>query len=157
MYRLLSLAVVLSLTSTSNAQLQIKPATPTPTPLIREAFMPKGEVLLSYPMEATLDGKPIWLWKYHHRKVDDLVVTNARGEKLTDEEIRKVLSKPTMVLVSADGQPIHKYYLTVFKPETLVIIDKTPKRESPNREPVKLKTKDIDSPKRKTPEENKGE
>ena len=156
MYRLLSLAVVLCLSSAANAQLLVKPQTPTPRPLIREAFMPKGEVLLSYPMEATLDGKPIWLWKYHHRKVNDLVVTNARGEKLTEEEIREVLAKPTMVLVSADGQPIHEYYLTVFKSETLVIIDKTPKRGTPNREPVKLKTKDIDASKRETPKENKG-
>lgn len=151
MYQSISLAVVLSLSSAANAQLMVKPQTPTPRPLIREAFMPKGEVLLSYPMEATLDGKPIWLWKYHHRKVNDLVVTNALGEKLTEEEIRKVLAKPTMVLVSADGQPIHEYYLTVFKPETLVIIDTTPERKTPNREPVKLKTQEADLPKPETP------
>lgn len=109
--------------------------------------MPKGEVLLSYPMEATLDGKPIWLWKYHHRKVTDLVVTNALGEKLTEEEIRKTLGKPTMVLISADGKPVHPYYLKVMRPETLVIIDKTPKRETSNREPVKLKTQEVELPK----------
>lgn len=147
MSQLISLAIVLSVTSASNVQLQRKPATPTPRPFIREAFMPKGEVLLSYPMEATLDGKPIWLWKYHHRKVTDLVVTNTMGEKLTAQEIRKTLRKPTMVLISADGEPVHPYYLKVIRPDTLVIIDKTPKRENPNEEPVKLKTQNADLPK----------
>ena len=151
MYRLLSLAVVLSLSSAANAQLLVKPQTPTPRPLIREAFMPKGEVLLSYPMEATLDGKPIWLWKYHNRKVNDLVVTNALGEKMTEQDIRKTLRKPTMILISADGKPVHPYYLKVMRPETLVVIDKTPKRETPNRVPVKLETQPGEPPKRETP------
>ncbi len=153
MYQSISLAVVLSLSSAANAQLLVKPQTPTPRPLIREAFMPKGEVLLSYPMEATLDGKPIWLWKYHHRKANDLVVTNATGEKLTEQEIRKTLRKPTMVLISADGKPVHPYYLKVMRPETLVIIDKARKRETPNRKPVQLKTQKADLPKPETPKE----
>ncbi len=156
MYRLLSLAFVLSLSSAADAQLQVKPQTPTPTPLIREAFMPKGDVLLSYPNDAIFNGKPIWLWAYHHRKLTDLVITNALGEKLTEQEIRKTLRKPTMVLISADGKPVHPYFLKVMRPDTLVIVDKTPKRETPNREPVKLKTTDIDSPERETPKENKG-
>lgn len=108
--------------------------------------MPQGEVLLSYPMEATLDGKPIWLWKYHHRKVSDLVVTNALGEKLTEEEIRETLRKPTMVVVSADGEPVHPYYLQVMRPGTLVIIDKTPTRDTGNRGAVKLETQEVDPP-----------
>lgn len=98
-----------------------------------------------------MDGKPIWLWKYHHRKVNDLVVTNALGEKLTEQEVRKILRKPTMVLISADGKPVHPYYLKVMRPETLVVIDKTPKPETPNREPVKLKTQKVDLPKPETP------
>jgi len=132
MYRLVSLAVVLSLTSAASAELQIKPQAPTPRPLIREAFMPNGDVLLSYPMDAKLDGKPIWLWKYHKRKLNDLVITNALGNKLTDEEIREALQQPTIVLVSADGKTVHEYYLAIIKPETLVIIDKTrkPKTET---------------------------
>ena len=116
--------VVLTLNSVANAQLQIKPKVPTPRPLIREAFMPKDQVLLSYPLELKLAGKPTWHWKYHKRNLDDLVVTNALGEKLDEEKIRKILSKPTVLLVSADGKPVHKYYLTVYKPETLVVIDR---------------------------------
>jgi len=153
--RLLSLAIVLSLSSAANAQLQVKPQTPTPTPLIREGFMPKDDVLLSYSNDAIFNGKPIWLWAYHHRKLKDLVITNALGEKLTEQEIRKTLRKPTMLLISADGEPVHSYYLQVMQPETLVIIDKTPKRKTPDRGPVILKTKDIDSPKRETPKKNK--
>ena len=95
--------------------------------MIREAFMPKDEVLLSYPMEKKSSGEPRWLWKYHNRQLEDLVVTNVLGKKLTEEEIRNALSRPTVVLLSADGKPVHKYYLGVFKPETLVIIDRASK------------------------------
>lgn len=132
MYQLLSLAVVLSATSATYAQLLDKPRTPTPTPLYREAFMPRGgDILLSYPMNAKSDGKPIWLWKYHKRKLTDLVITNTLGKQLTEEEIRKALGKPAIVLVSRDGKPVHPYYLRVIKPDTLVIIDKNSKREDP--------------------------
>ena len=131
MYRLISLVVVLSMASVTNAQLPIKPQTPAPRPLIREAFMPKDEVLLSFPMNIASAGKPIWLWKYHKKSLDDLDVTNLQGEKLTEPEIRKILAKPTIVLVSADGKPIHKYHQAVFKPETLVIIDKKPAEPLP--------------------------
>ena len=46
--------------------------------------------------------------------------------------------------------------LKVIRPDTLVIIDKTPKRETPNREPVKLKTLEVDPPQRETPKKNVG-
>ena len=156
MYRLISLVFALSLTSAAYAQLPIKPQAPTPTPLIREAFMPKGDVLLSYPKDAILNDKPIWHWGYHQRKLTELVITNALGEKLTEKEIRKTLGKPTIVLISADGKPIHPYYLKVIRPDTLVIIDKTPKRENENRKPVKLKTRDADPPKREKSKKNIG-
>jgi hypothetical protein len=56
------LLTILSTIAVAWAQLPIKPQTPTPEPLIREAFIPKGsDFLLSYPMEAGLNGKPIWL------------------------------------------------------------------------------------------------
>ena len=151
MFRLISVAFILSLTSVANSQLHIKPQTPTPTPLIREAFMPKGDVLLSYPKDAVLDDMPIWHWGYHQRKLADLEITNALGEKLTETEIRKTLGKPTIVLISADGKPVHPYYLKVIRPDTLVIIDKTPKRDPSNRDPVKLRTQDVDPPRRETP------
>ena len=55
--------------------------------------MPKGDVLLSYPMEATLDEKPIWLWGYHHRKLNDLVDYECIGReadgKRNSEDIGK--------------------------------------------------------------------
>ncbi len=156
MYRLISLAFVMSCTSAANAQLHIKPQTPTPTPLIREAFMPKGDVLLSYPKDDILDEKPIWHWGYHQRKLNELEITNALGEKLTEKEIRKTLEKPTIVLISADGKPVHPYYLKVIRPDTLVIIDKTPKREAPDREPVKQRTLKVDPEKRETPKKNLG-
>lgn len=130
MYRMLSLLIVLCLTSTASAQLGAKPGTPSPRPFIREAFMPKDEILLSYPMEKFELGKTRWLWKYHTRKPGDLVVSNASGEELSEKQIAETLKKPTMVLLSADGKPVHPYYLTVFKPETLVIIDKMPHEES---------------------------
>lgn len=126
---LLSFAVVLLVTSTTSAQLPAKPQTPTPTPLYREAFMPKGDtVLLSYPMDAKLGGKPVWFWKYHKRNLGDLVITNALGEKVSENDVRKTLKTPTIVLVSSDGEPVHPYYLKVIKPDTLVIVDKTPER-----------------------------
>ena len=129
MFRLIPLLFVLSATSTALAQLPDKPRVPTPAPLIREAFIPKGgDVLLSYPMDAKLGGKPIWLWKYHKRKLTDLVITNALGEKLSNEAVLKALRKPAIVLVSINGKPIHPYYLKVIKPETLLIIDKTTQR-----------------------------
>ena len=125
MCRLTLLALLLSANAAAYGQLAVKPQTPTPTPLIREAFMPKDDVLLSYPMDAKLDGKPIWLWKYHKRKLTDLSITNAQGQKLTEQQVRKALKKPSIVLVSTDGNPVHSYYLKVIKPETLVIVDRT--------------------------------
>ncbi len=133
MFKLISILIAVSFTNTALCQLPVKPQTPTPEPLIREAFMPKNEVLLSFPMEAVYDGKPIWLWKYHHRTLDDLVVSNISGKKLTKEEIRKALRKPTMVLVSRDGQPVHPYYLRVMKPDTLIVIDKKAKDVKPEK------------------------
>lgn len=131
MFRLILLALILSANTAAYGQLAKKPQIPTPEPQIREAFMPKGDdVLLSYPMDAKLDGKPIWLWKYHKRKLSDLSVTNALGDKLTEEQIRNALKKPAIVLVSTDGKPIHSYYLKVFKPKTLVIVDQTTVRKS---------------------------
>lgn len=53
-------------------------------------------------------------------------MTNALGQKLTEEQIRKALRKPSIVLLSSDGKPIDPYYLKIIKPETLVIIDRTP-------------------------------
>ena len=130
MYPLLSLSAFLAVTTTTLDELPLKPQTPAATPLYREAFAPKGsDVLLSYPMDAKHNGKPVWYWKYHKRKLADLVITNALGQKLSNEKILKVLKKPTIVLVSSDGKPVHSYYLKVIKPETLVIIDKTRKRE----------------------------
>ena len=127
MFRLTLLALVLSANAAAYGQLAVKPQNCEPEPLIREAFMPKGtDVLLSYPIDATLNAKPIWLWKYHSRKLSDLSVTNALGQKLTDEQIRKTLKKPTIVLISIDGKPVHPYYLKVIKPETLIIVDRTP-------------------------------
>ena len=130
MYRILSCLIVLFLTSAASAQLGIKPGTPAPRPFIREAFMPKDDILLSYPMEKFELGKTRWLWKYHKRKPEDMVVTNALGEELTEKQIAEALKKPTMVLLSADGKPVHPYYLTVFKPDTLVIVDTMPHEES---------------------------
>lgn len=130
MYRLAILALVVSANTTAYGQLTQKPQTPRPEPLIREAFMPRGtDVLLSYPMDAELDGKPIWLWKYHKRKLSNLSVTNALGQTLTEEQIRDALKRPSIVLLSSDGEPIHPYYLKVMKPETLVIVDRTPGAE----------------------------
>lgn len=126
MYRLAILVIILAANSAAFGQLAQKPQTPKPEPLIREAFMPKGtDVLLSFPMETKLDGKPIWLWKYHKRELADLSVTNALGQELTEEQIRETLKKPVIVLLSSDGEPIHPYYLKVIKPETLVIVDGT--------------------------------
>ena len=130
MYRLLSIVIVLLFASTASAQLGAKPGTPSPRPFIREAFMPKDDILLSYPMEKFELGKTRWLWKYHKRKPADLVVTNALGEEMSEKQIVEALKKPTMVLLSADGKPVHPYYLTVFKPDTLVIVDKMPHKES---------------------------
>ena len=127
MRQLLCLAVVLSLASFANAELKIKPQVPTPRPLIREAFMPRDEVLLSFPMDLALGGKPTWHWKYNKRKLADLEVSNAQGKKLSESEIREALRKPTVVLLSVDGKPVHEYYLSIMKPETLVIIDKLAK------------------------------
>lgn len=127
MHRLITLAIILFANSAAYGQLAVKPQAPAPEPLIREAFMPKGtDVLLSYPMDAMLGEKPIWLWKYHKRKLADLSVTNAKGEQLTEEQIRVTLKKPTIILLSRDGQPVHPYYLKIMKPETLVILDRTP-------------------------------
>jgi len=141
MYQMISFFVVLILASTANAQLAKKPQVPTPTPLIREAFMPKEDILLSYPKDAILDEKPIWHWGYHKRKLTQLEITNAEGEKLKEEEIRKTLGRPTIVLISADGKPVHPYYLKVFRPDTLVIIDKTPKLDTSKLRTPKLQTR----------------
>ena len=135
MYRLAIFTIILFANSVAYGQLARKPQTPTPEPLIREAFMPEGkDVLLSYPMEGELDGEQIWRWRYHKRKLADLNVTNAIGEELTEEQIRNTLKKPTIVLLSRDGEPIHPYYLKVIKPETLVIIDRTPEA-APEKKP----------------------
>ena len=85
--------------------------------------MPGEKILLSYPMRMKSAGKMRWQWKYHQRKLSELEIRNVRGEKLSAEKIREQLSKPAKVLVSADGEPVHEYYLSVFKPDTLVIID----------------------------------
>lgn len=125
--------------SSARGQLAVKPQKPAATPLIREAFMPKGkDILLSYPMEARHNGKPVWYWKYHKRQLSDLVITNAKGDTLTEQQIVKALSKPTMLVLSSDGKPVHPYYLQVMKPETLVVIDKTPPPPKTDSPPVKL-------------------
>lgn len=153
MVRIALVAVVLLAASTANAQIVKKPQVPSPEPLTREAFMPAGDVLLSYRMDAKLDGKDIWLWKYHKRKLADLSVTNAEGKELTEDQVRKALKKPSIVLLSSDGNPVAPYYLKVVKPDTLVIIDRTPGADPTDRPRLGgLKTKgksqsksDIDS------------
>lgn len=125
MLRLALLVVIFSATA-ALGQLAKKPQAPAAEPLTREAFMPGAEVLLSYPMDVRLDGKDIWLWKYHKRKLSDLTVTNALGQKLSEEQIRKALKKPSIVLLSSDGKPVAQYYLKIIKPDTLVIVDRTP-------------------------------
>jgi len=126
MSRLALLAIALFGATAAHEQMAMKPQVPAAEPLTQEAFMPGADVLLSYPMDAKLDGKDIWLWKYHKRKLSDLSVTNALGQKLSEEQIRKALKKPSIVLLSSDGKPIDPYYLKIIKPETLVIVDRTP-------------------------------
>ena len=126
MTRLALVALVLFGATVAQEQLARKPQVPAAEPLTREAFMPGADVLLSYPMDAKLDGKNIWLWKYHKRKLANLTVTNALGKKLTEAQIKKALKKPSIVLLSSDGKPVDPYYLKIIKPDTLVIIDRTP-------------------------------
>ncbi len=136
MCRSIALVLVLFLSLSAIAEqpgesLPMKPQVPTPTPLFREAFIPSGtDVLLSYPMDSKLGGKPIWLWKYHKRKLSDLEVTNAAGKRLDQKAIVTALKKPSVVLVSSDGNPVHPYYLRVIQPNTLVIIDKAARAEN---------------------------
>ena len=127
MFRFALLAVALfGAIADAQDQLAKKPQVPAAEPVTREAFMPGADVLLSYPMDAELDGKDIWLWKYHKRKLSDLTVTNALGEKMSEEQVRKALKKPSIVLLSSDGKPVDPYYLKIIKPDTLVIVDRTP-------------------------------
>lgn len=147
MYRLAFLVVALSAHASTYGQLAVKPQTPTPEPLIREAFIPAGtDVFLSYPMDTKLDGKDIWLWKYHKRKLSLLGVTNVLGQQLSEEQVRTALKKPTIVLLSADGKPIHPYYLKIIKPETLVIVDRAPGAEPAKRPRLGKQLRDAPSP-----------
>lgn len=134
MHQVLFFLAAFSLTSAAKGQLAKKPQVPAASPLIREAFMPRGrEVLLSYPMDSKHNGKAVWYWKYHKRKLSDLVITNAAGEKLTEEQIVRTLKSPTILVLSSDGKPVHPYYLKVMKPETLVVIDKKTLHETAAR------------------------
>ena len=58
------------------------------------------------------------------KKIADLEVTNAAGEKKTAEDIRDALEKPQAVLLSSDGQKVDPFYLKTVKPDTLVIVFK---------------------------------
>lgn len=131
-YFIITILIIVSTVST-NSQLLPKPQVPTPAPLIREAFMPKDVILLSHPKDWKLEGKPVWLWKYNQRQLDQVSVTDVNGRKMTDEEIKKILSKPTMILLSADGKPVHPYYLSIVKPDTPVIVDHSA-RSQPNND-----------------------
>ena len=70
---------------------------------------------------------PRLLRKYHKKNLADLVVTIAAGKKLTAEEVLTALEKPTIVLISSDGNDVDPYYLKIVKPDTLVIVDESVK------------------------------
>lgn len=143
MFRVITLAIVLLSMSTAHAQLPMQPQTPAPDYTV--AWSRKnGDILLSYVMrieevstrervskkdgiEVTIREEvrtPRFLRKYHQRKVADLVVTNAAGEELSEEDVITATKKPTIVLISSDGKKVDPFYLKVVKPETLVIVDK---------------------------------
>jgi len=46
----------------------------------------------------------------------------ADGKKIEMAELKKMLAKPAAVLVSGDGKPVDKGYLSLFKKETIVIV-----------------------------------
>lgn len=145
MYRLISLAVVLCVASTVHAQLPIQPQTPAPSYSVAKTAR-DGDLFISYTMKIDhietrerieeKDGKkvavkykvrvPVLYRKHHKRKLANLVITNAQGKELTEKEVLTLLKNPTIVLVSSDGKKVDPYYLKIVKPDTLVIIDKTP-------------------------------
>ncbi|MGH7226102.1 MAG: hypothetical protein ACRELF_23045, partial [Gemmataceae bacterium] len=53
-------------------------------------------------------------------------VQDAKGLKVEEKELRKRLKKPTVVLISADTQPIDPLYLRLYKEDTLVLVLPTP-------------------------------
>lgn len=48
--------------------------------------------------------------------------TTAGGKKLDKDALARRLAKPAAVVWSADGKPVDKGYLAMFKPDTVVIV-----------------------------------
>ena len=152
MFRLLLLLTVLSVSSLACAQLPVQPQTPAPDYSVARVL--KGdEVLLSYVMiihevqtrekVQKKDGVkervkytvrvPRMLRKYKKRKLSDLTITNAAGKLQEENVVREAWRKPTIVLISSDGNKVDPYYLKIVKPDTLVVVDKTVTPDNANQ------------------------
>jgi len=73
------------------------------------------------------------------RDLSKATVTTAGGKKIDRKELAKRLAKPAAVVFSADGKPVDKGFLAVFKADTLVIVAPAaaPTPPGPDRPPVK--------------------
>lgn len=113
----------------SKPALRFRPSTflsqpETPPPVHSVARTRDSALWLSYGLWVGLNGEPRLFGRYSKIPLDAISVTNSEGDAQTDERILEVLQKPTAVLVSADGEDVHPYYLQTVKPGTLVIVIK---------------------------------
>jgi hypothetical protein len=56
------------------------------------------------------------------RDLSKATITNAAGKKIDKKALAERLAKPAAVVFSADGKPVDKGFLAVFKADTIVIV-----------------------------------
>jgi hypothetical protein len=68
-------------------------------------------------------------------KGDAVKAYTAAGKEVDARDLPEKLKKPTIVLLSADGQKVDPFYLKIIKESTLVLVGTAPGRQGPQPTP----------------------
>jgi len=119
------LIVVITLTGFSSASARDEVSLPGDPPefFIVTAVNKDGLVIQRRPPSSKLVDVPNIVYKPAFKT---LRATDAKGKKLTADDVTQRVKPGSVVLVSPDDRPIEPVFLTVLKDETLILLDIIP-------------------------------
>lgn len=123
-------------------RLTLVPVTKTGTSIVQEIVMVDGKpvVVAKQVPFTSVEHVPVLTQIQVPLDGKDVQVFDPSGRRLEADEVRKQLSRPVQVLVSADGKPIHPTYLQrhegKFRVVSQALVEPKPPEPVPQPEPI---------------------
>lgn len=119
-----SIVVVLSLLWSAAAEEAPLPGDP-PQFFVVTAVDENGLVIQRRPLSSKEIDVPNIVYRPTFKM---LRATDGKGKLLSAEKVRHRVQRGTLILVSPDEQPIEPVFLTVIKPDTIILLDILPQK-----------------------------